>query len=153
MPLKPSRSPQDGPKVARPPTPLPPPPNLLNLDHQTINLVYDPVPRYWYQMLYNDAPPPPPWQGTMGVYEKYYDSQKSGQGAGRGFWTDGLIPPTNLWYHISTPGSSAGLAAPRHQSIQNGTHLAKKYRGGVQNAPKLAILINFNSGLIGIIFI
>ena len=32
----------------------------------------------------------------------------------------------------------AGLAAARHQCIQNGTHLAKKYRGGVQNAPKLA---------------
>ena len=47
-----------------------------------------------------------------------------------------------------------GTHTARHQCIQNGTHLAKKYRGGVQNAPKLAILMkNLNSDLIGIIFI
>ena len=48
----------------------------------------------------------------------------------------------------------AGLAAARHQCIQNGTHLAKKYRGGVQNAPKLAkTMKNFNFDLIGYKFI
>ena len=51
-------------------------------------------------------------------------------------------------------GPPAGLAAARHQCIQNGTHLAKKYRGGVQNAPKLAIRVqNLNSGLNGTKFI
>ena len=56
----------------------------------------------------------PPRHGRWTIYEKYYDSQKSGQGAGLGFWTDGLFSPTNLGYHISTPGSSRrpGRGAP-----------------------------------------
>ena len=65
--------------------------------------------RHFYQIEYTCVPAsgrPPPRHGRWTIYEKYYDSQKSGQGAGLGFWTDGLFPPTNLGYHISTPGSS-----------------------------------------------